>query len=240
MIQAAMVLAAGRGERMRPLTDSIPKPLVPVAGKTLIDWQLDLLDAAHVSTAVVNVAYLGHLIEAHLKERKQPEIIISREEEALETGGGIKKALPLLGNAPFFSLNGDVILQAGTQSPISRLAEWWDDEEMDALLLLQPREQATGYDGRGDFFLGSEGVLRRRRQDEEAPFVFSGVQILHPRLFSGSPEDKFSMNVLYNKHMKEDGTLTRIKGLGHDGGWYHVGDMASIRLAEEKLRAFSI
>lgn len=220
---------------MRPLTDSIPKPLVPVAGKTLIDWQLDLLLDADISTAVVNVAYLGHMIEEHLKGRRQPEIIISREEEALETGGGIKKALPLLGNAPFFALNGDVILKAGAHSPITRLMEWWDEDTMDALLLLQPRESATGYDGKGDFFLGTEGTLRRRQPDEMAPFVFSGVQILHPRLFSGSPEGKFSMNVLYNQNMKEDGTLHRIKALEHDGGWYHVGDMAAIRLAEERL-----
>lgn len=236
MIQAAMVLAAGRGERMRPLTDTIPKPLVPVAGKPLIDWQLDLLSEAHVPTAVVNVAYLGHLIEAHLKKRNDPHIIISREEEALETGGGIKKALPLLGDAPFFALNGDVILKTGVQSPLARLTEWWDDEEMDALLLLQPRGQATGYHGKGDFFLSGEGALRRREQHEDAPFVFSGVQVLHPRLFSGSPEGKFSMNLLYNKQMKQDGTLNRIKGLSHDGGWYHVGDMASIRLAEDKLK----
>lgn len=235
MIRAAMVLAAGRGERMRPLTDSMPKPLVPVAGKPLIDWQLDLLQDANIDTAVVNVAYLGHMIEEHLKGRKRPEIIISREEEALETGGGIKKALPLLGNAPFFALNGDVILKPGKHSPITCLMEWWDDDDMDALLLLQPRESATGYDGRGDFFLGAQGALKRRKPDDMAPFVFSGVQILHPRLFSGSPEGKFSMNVLYNKHMKEDGTLHRIKAIEHDGGWYHVGDMASIRLAEERL-----
>ncbi|MFO1243299.1 MAG: nucleotidyltransferase family protein [Rickettsiales bacterium] len=235
MIVSAMVLAAGRGERMRPLTDTMPKPLVSVAGKPLIDWQLDLLKDAKVETAVVNVAYLGHMIEAHLETRTRPNIIISREEEALETGGGIKKALPLLGDDPFYALNGDVILTPGSVLPVQHLAQHWNEAEMDALLLLQPIEETTGYDGKGDFYLGENGSLRRRKEGEKAPYVFSGVQILHPRLFADAPKGKFSMNVLYNKEVKADGTLGRIKGVTNDGGWYHVGDMASIRLAEEKL-----
>lgn len=239
MITSAMVLAAGRGERMRPLTDTIPKPLVAVAGKPIIDWQLDLLAEGRVETSVVNVSYLGHLLEAHLSARAAPRILISREEVALETGGGIRKALPLLGDDAFFVLNGDVIVRSGKKSPIAALKEYWEPDGMDALLLLQPRERACGYEGKGDFFLGEAGILRRRREAASAPYVFSGIQIVHPRLFRESPEGKFSINVLYNRGMKEDGTLARVKGIVHGGEWYHVGDVASIRRTQDQLSAAS-
>lgn len=237
MITSAMVLAAGRGERMRPLTDTIPKPLVAVAGKPIIDWQLDLLAEGGIQTSVVNVSYLGHLLEAHLAARTSPRILISREEVALETGGGIRQALPMLGDDAFFVLNGDVIVRSRQKNPITVLKEHWNPQEMDALLLLQPREQASGYEGKGDFFLDGADRLRRRQEALTAPYVFSGIQIVHPRLFEYAPEGKFSINVLYNQGMKNDGTLTRVKGIAHDGAWYHVGDVASIRRTEELLSA---
>ncbi len=225
-----MVLAAGLGTRMRPLTNTRPKPLISVAGRTLLDRALDWMADAGVEDVVVNTHYLAPQIEDHLRIRTQPRIILSSEaDQLLETGGGILRALPYLGEAPFVSANSDTICLDGPTPAIARLAKHWDDEEMDALLLLHPVEKAVGYEGRGDFFLGENGELTRRGDAPSAPFVFTGVQLLHPRLFENAPAGPFSMNLLYDI---EPG---RIKGLVHDGNWLHVGDPQGLQDAENWL-----
>lgn len=223
----AMVMAAGFGTRMRPLTLTLPKPLIMVAGKPLIDHTLDFLADSGVGEAVVNSHYLAELLEGHLHVRKMPpHIIISREDIVLETGGGIKNSLDILGGDPFFVLNSDVICINGKEPALQRLWQNWDDTNMDALLLLHKVEDAVGYDGKGDFFVGDDGKLRRRAENETAPYVFTGIQIIHPRLFNNSPEGAFSLNVLYNRNLLRIGTLV------HDGSWLHVGDSYGLERAE--------
>ncbi len=236
MMPGAMVLAAGLGTRMRPLTDHVPKPLIKVAGISLIDRTLDWLAASGISEAVVNSYYQAELLEAHLAKRATPKVQISRETTVLETGGGIRQALPLLGTAPFFSVNSDVICIDGKIPALHRLSQAWDDTA-DALLLVHPVAAAVGYDGPGDFFLDAGGTLRRRLDAPSAPFVFTGVQLLHPRLFDHAPDGAFSLNVLYNREMQSDGTLPRIRALRHDGHWLHIGDPPGLAAAERWLAA---
>jgi N-acetyl-alpha-D-muramate 1-phosphate uridylyltransferase len=229
----AMVLAAGLGLRMRPLTEHLPKPLVRVADITLIDRALDWLSVSGVSEAVVNSHYLASQLEAHLARRNAPKIHISREETVLETGGGIKQALSLLGNDAFFSVNSDVICLDGASPALQRLYQRWDEKEMDALLLVQQVEKTIGYEGVGDFFVHENGAIRRRGEEKNAPFVFTGVQLLHPRLFTGAPQGAFSLNLLYNRGMGSDGILKRIYALPHDGEWLHIGDAKGLTQAEQ-------
>ena len=232
-INSAMVLAAGLGLRMRPITETRPKPLVSVAGKTLLDRALDALAAAGVPSAVVNLHYLGEMIERHLVSRHAPRIAFSDELELLlETGGGVTKALPLLGDGPFYVVNADIAWVDGDIPALQRLAARWDDSAMDALLLLHPVEETTGYDGVGDYTQDAEGRLRRRRNDPAAPYVFTGVQILHPRLFAAAPAGPFSLTRLY------DGTEAegRLFGLVHDGDWHHIGTPAGLAEAEARLK----
>jgi len=232
MPDCAMVLAAGLGLRMRPITETMPKPLVPLGGVPLLDRALDRLSEAGVGTAIVNLHYLGHMIEAHLADRTKPAIRFSHEEDALlETGGGVAKALPLLGTAPFFVVNADIAWTDGTVPALQRLEERWDDDAMDALLLLHPVRDATGYGGAGDYSLAEDGCLRRRREETAAPYVFTGVQMLHPRLFDGAPGGKFSMTILYDR-AQESG---RLFGLVHDGDWHHIGTPAGLAEAEACL-----
>ncbi len=192
-----MVLAAGRGERMRPITDRLPKPLCEVAGQPMIDSILDRLARFGVETAVVNTHHLAERIERHLAARSRPRIVISREPELLDTGGGVHNALSRLGDRAFFVCNGDVCWLDGRVSVFERLAAGWDEGQMDALLLLEPTALAFGYDGPGDFVMDPLGRLRRRGEREVAPFAFAGIQILHPRLFEGAPAGAFSLNRLY-------------------------------------------
>lgn len=227
----AMVLAAGLGQRMRPLTDKLPKPLVPVGGRAMLDTILDRLQDHGIRKAVVNLHYLGAMIEGHLKDRRAPEIVFSPERDLLETGGGVRKALPLLGDAPFFVLNGDVCWLDGLTPALQRLAAAWDEAEMDALLLLHPTCSAFGYEGIGDYLMDPVGRLRRRQERQIAPFIYAGIQILHPRLFAGTPEGSFSLNRLYDK-AQEAG---RLWGLRHDGEWFHVGTPAELRAVEDAL-----
>lgn len=231
----AIVLAAGLGTRMRPLTDTCPKAMVSVGGKCLIDHVLDWMGEAGLSDVVVNTHYLAEILEAHLSARSRPRIILSHEEVLLETGGGIAKALALLGTQPFFAANSDTICLNGKTHALQRLHDAWDDEEMDALLLLHPVADAVGYDGGGDFHLHADGTLLRKRAGESAPYVFTGIQMLNPRLFIAAPQGAFSMNLLYNRGMREDGSLLRIKAIVHDGQWLHVGDPAAVLLAEQYL-----
>ncbi len=229
----AMVLAAGLGLRMRPLTETRPKPLIGVAGRTLLDRALDALAAVGVTDAVVNLHYLGDMIEAHLANRTTPRIQWSDERDRLlETGGGVTKALPMLGDANFYVVNADIAWRDGEVPALRRLAGTWDESAMDALLLLHPVEDATGYDGVGDFMLEPAGHLRRRRDGPAAPFVFTGVQILHRRLFAGAPAGPFSLTGLYDRAE----AAGRLFGLIHDGDWHHIGTPAGLVTAEAHLR----
>lgn len=230
MPKSAMILAAGLGLRMRPLTLSLPKPMIPVAGRTMLDRVFDHLDAAGVGRKVVNTHWLGGKIHRHLAGRR--DVAFSDEEELLETGGGVLKALPLLGAGPFFVCNADIVWTDGPAAALDRLAEAWDDARMDALLLLQRTATAFGYEGVGDFFLDAEGKAARRRQNQVSPTLFSGVQILHPRLFSEAEPGKFSLNRLYDR-AEADG---RLFGVVHDGGWYHIGTPDALAEAERRIR----
>ena len=235
MPQRAMVLAAGLGERMRPITDTLPKPLIELRGRTLLDSILDRVAAAGVPEAVINLHYLGEMIEARLVPRERPRVSFSHEETRLETGGGVRKALSLLGADAFFVINGDVCWLDGHTPALERLAAAWDDEEMDALLLLHPTAFAVGYAGVGDFVLAPDGRMRRRRESEVSPFVFTGIQILHPRLFEDAPEEPFSLNLIYNKA----GAAERLWGLRHDGEWFHIGTPEGLRDVEDALHPLS-
>lgn len=230
-----MVLAAGLGTRMRPLTDSVPKPLIPVAGRTLLDRALDRLAEARLQTIVINSHYLGGQIESHIAERQslqaEPRLVVSPEKDLLETGGGVLNALPLLGEAPFVVANGDALWFDGPQSAIARLASFWDPSLMDALLLLFPTAGAIGYRGRGDFFMDVAGRLERRGEGHVAPFLFTGVQILSPSLFDGEAPGAFSLNRVYDKALSRD----RLYGIRHDGVWYHVGTQEELAHVEAIL-----
>jgi MurNAc alpha-1-phosphate uridylyltransferase len=230
--RTAMVLAAGFGERMRPLTDRIPKPLVQVAGKPLIDHVLDRLAEAGVEAAVVNVHYLADQIERHVAGRVKPRVVISDERrEILGTGGGLVKALPHLGAAPFFHVNSDSLWIDGVHGNLHRLAATFDSQMMDALLLLAPSTGSIGYSGRGDFAMDPDGRLRRRGEREVAPFVYAGVAILSPALCAGAEPKPFSLTTLFDR-AAESG---RLFGLRLEGLWMHVGTPDAIALAENAI-----
>lgn len=232
--QTAMVLAAGLGTRLRPLTDHTPKPLIPVAGRTLLDRCLDRLAEAGVRQAVVNIHWLGGQIREHLKVRRDLEIVISDETDLLlETGGGIAKALPLLGDQPFVAVNADLIWcdPENETSAVQRLAAGFDPATMDGLLLLQPREAADGHDGPGDFFLEADGKLRRRGTQATAPYVYTGLQILQPVIFRDAPSGAFSLNILYDRAI----AAGRLRGLAHRGTWMDVGTHDGLKHAEQML-----
>lgn len=228
----AMVLAAGLGKRMRPLTASQPKPMVRVAGKPLIDHALDRLVSAGVTRAVVNVHYLADALEAHLRERKAPEITISDERaQLLETGGGMVKALPHLPD-PFFSLNADNIWLDGPRNAFHDLSLMWDAERMDALLLLVPHARAMNFSGPGDFHMDALGRLSRRKPGRIAPFIYTGIQLVSHRLMRDAPEGPFSTNVLWNRAIEEG----RLFGTSFTGQWFEVGTPEAIAPTEEALR----
>jgi MurNAc alpha-1-phosphate uridylyltransferase len=228
-----MALAAGLGTRMRPITEVRPKALVEIAGLSLIERALNKLSGAGVERAVVNLHHLGDMIEEQLAGRSAPEIVYSREDVLLETGGGIANALALLGTEPFYAVNTDILWIDGQTAALARLASAWDDARMDGLLLLHPTSGALGYDGRGDFMTDTEGRLARRPKDGTAPYVFAAVQILHPRLFNGAKVEPFSLNVLYDKAI----AAGRLYGLVHDGHWAHVGTPEALAGAEALLAA---
>ena len=228
----AMVLAAGFGQRMRPLTDSRPKPLVEVAGKALLDHVLDRLADAGVEQAIVNVHYLGDQIVAHTAARKRPAIVISDERDALlDTGGGVVKAMPLLGDEPFYHINSDTIWIDGVTPNLTRLAERFDAAAMDALLLLAPTAGSIGYAGRGDFLMAADGRLGPRAERDIAPFVYAGAAILSPRLFDGAPAGAFSLTRLFNRAIDQG----RLYGLRLEGLWMHVGTPDAIGQAEKAI-----
>jgi N-acetyl-alpha-D-muramate 1-phosphate uridylyltransferase len=230
----AMVLAAGFGTRMRPLTLTTPKPLIKVAGKTLLDYGFDRLREAKVETAVVNGHYLADQIEAWCARQQSPKVIFSNERDAiLDTGGGIARALPLLGDEPFFVLNADCFWLDGKVPALQRLKQAWDDQTMDCLLLLCDPKATTGYDGQGDFVLDAAGRVNRRHMFPDQPaYAYIGGYVVHPRFFNSAPPGAFSTNVLWDKAIAEG----RLFGLAHDGHWLHVGTVEAIAEAEAVLR----
>jgi MurNAc alpha-1-phosphate uridylyltransferase len=233
VIDTAMILGAGLGTRMRPLTDVVPKPLIRLNGKALIDHALDRLEAAGITRVVVNVHYRADQLEAHLKTRTSPRILISDErDELLDTGGGVVKALPLLGDKPFLIHNSDTAWIEGIGGSLSRLIAGWDGDRMDSLMLLALAATSVGYDGHGDFNMEASGVLTRRRERVEAPFVFAGVSIAHPRLFAGAPAGAFSLNKLWDGAIAE----RRLYGTRLDGVWMHIGTPEALAEAEQRLK----
>ena len=232
-LNAAMLLSAGLGKRMAPAANGLPKPLVALHGKALIDHALDRLAAAGVARAIVNVHYKADLIEAHLQKRQAPAIEISDERAALlDTGGGVKKALPRLGPGPFLIHNADSVWIEGVGSNLARLAGAWDEARMDCLLLLAGASASHGYQGRGDFALESDGRIRRRKVEQElVPFAFTGVSVAHPRLFDGSPDGAFSLNLVWSKAI----AAGRAYGVRMDGEWMHVGSPDALAEAERCL-----
>ena len=217
---------------MRPLTLTRPKPLVRVAGRALLDWTLDSVAAAGVNRAVLNVHHFAPMITAHVAARTKPSVIISDEADLLlETGGGVVKALPHLGEAPFFVMNCDAIIRDRDRPALKRLAEAWDPHSQDVVMLLHPRETAHGFDGPGDFFLRPDGALSRRGTAPTAPFVYAGAYIMHPRILAGETAVPFSMNRIWDRVIAQG----RMQGLVHDGDWYHVGTPEAVGSTEQLL-----
>jgi MurNAc alpha-1-phosphate uridylyltransferase len=233
MIDTAMLMAAGLGKRMRPLTATRPKPLVKVAGKPLMDHALDRLEAGGIKKVVVNVHYLADTVEAHLKARKCGlNFAVSDERpKLLETGGGLIKAKPLLGDQPFFCANSDNLWIDGPQETLGMMRRIWNPDRMDALLLLVPLARATCHTGPGDFHMDANGRLTRRKTAYVAPFVFTGVQILSPSLLVDPPGDVFSTNVFWNRAIEAG----RLYGVPHQGLWFDVGTPKAIPVVEAML-----
>jgi N-acetyl-alpha-D-muramate 1-phosphate uridylyltransferase len=230
-----MLLAAGLGTRLRPVTNLLPKPLVQLNGRTLLDHAIDRLVAVGVERVVVNTHYMAERVVEQLAGRRTPSIEISQEPELLDTGGGVKNALTLLGET-FFVVNADVFWLDGKDSALLRLARVFDAERMDAVLLLQRTVGAVGYDGDGDYLLDPAGHPRRRGKREIAPFLFAGIQLLHRRLFENWPQRIFSLVQLYDRAEAED----RLRAIVHDGEWYHIGTPAGLAATRERLASHRI
>ncbi|WP_417431113.1 nucleotidyltransferase family protein [Kiloniella sp.] len=232
IIKNAMILAAGFGKRMRPITETIPKPLVPVLGVPMLESIIAKLRIAGIEKIVVNGFYLKEQIQSFVDAYGDPMITFSEEYEILETGGGVTQALPLLGNDPFVVVNGDVCWLDGTDAAIKRLMNFWNPDVMDALLLVHPKSKAYGYEGAGDFFLKNEKRLCRRGEAITAPYVYAGIQILHPKLFVDAPQGSFSLNEIFDRALVSN----RLCGLEHDGEWFHVGTPEGLREVEGLLQ----
>ncbi|PHR16881.1 MAG: mannose-1-phosphate guanylyltransferase [Sphingopyxis sp.] len=232
-VETAMIMAAGLGQRMRPLTDNRPKPLVEVAGKAMIDHCFDKLAEAGIGKAVVNVHYLADMMEAHLAASSYPiQVKVSDErEQLLETGGGLVKAERLIGEENFFCINSDNLWTDGSTNSLHRLAQAWDEKRMDALLLLVPREVAHNYKGSGDFHLDDERRISRKRPGQQAPLIFSGIQLIAKRLLRDPPEGPFSTNIFWERAIGEG----RLFGLVHEGEWFEVGSPEAIAPTEAAL-----
>jgi MurNAc alpha-1-phosphate uridylyltransferase len=229
-LRSGMVLAAGLGTRLRPLTETIPKPLVELEGRTLLDHAIDRLALAGVERVVVNVHYKADMIAAQLARRSHPWIEISQEAELLDTGGGVAQALPLLDDA-FFVLNSDVFWRDRQDSTLLRLSAAFDPERMDAVLVLQETATAVGYEGPGDYFLDASGRPRRRGGREPAPYLFAGIQVLHRRLFDPVPDRVFSLVRLFDGAERSG----RLQAIIHSGKWYHVGTLEALAMTRVSL-----
>jgi MurNAc alpha-1-phosphate uridylyltransferase len=228
--KSAMMLAAGLGTRMRPLTDAMPKPLLEIEGRALLDHAIDRLALVGVETVVVNTHYKADIVAAHLAGRQRPRIEISHEEQLLETGGGVRRALPRLGEV-FFVVNSDVLWLDSKDYALARLAAAFDPACMDAVLLLQRTATAVGYDGDGDYFLDTLGTPRRRAEGEIAPFLFSGIQLFHRQAFEGAPGGRFSLNLIYDRAE----AAGRLHAIVHDGEWFHVGTPEGLATTRARL-----
>ena len=233
--RVGMVLAAGLGTRLRPLTDSVPKPLVEINGRTLLDHAIDRLALAGAERVVVNLHYKADLVRAALARRSAPHIDVSEEPDLLETGGAVKHALPLLEDV-FWVVNSDVLWLDGPDYALTRLAQTYDPERMDAVLLMQRTATAVGYDGNGDYFLDPAGCARRRREREVAPYLFSGIQLMHRRLFDGMTEPVFSLNRIYDAAERGG----RLQGIVHDGEWYHAGSPEGLSATRARLSSHRV
>jgi len=232
--ETAIVLAAGHGVRMRPLTDTLPKPLVRLKGRALIDHVLDRIADSGIPRAIVNVHYLADKIEAHLKTRKVPEIVFSDERKVLlDTGGGTLNALPKLGPEPFLIHNSDSVWIEGVGANLTRLFATWDSGTMDALMLLASAATSLGYEGSGDFVMATDGRLQRRGERQMAPFVFTGVSIAHPRMFDGVETGTFSLNRVWDRAIEQG----RLYGIRLDGLWMHVGTPEALVEAERWIES---
>jgi MurNAc alpha-1-phosphate uridylyltransferase len=230
-IKKAMVLAAGYGTRLKPLTDRVPKPLVPVAGKPMIQYALDRLQAYGIDEVVINVSHLKEQLTAWLAGCKKLTVKLSGEAEPLETGGGLKKALPLLGHEPVFTINSDIIWLDEGESALARLTRHWDDAKMDVLLLTQSKARAIGYDkGEDHLFVKRENTFEWDAQ--EAPYIIAGIGILHPRILLDAPDGKFSVKVLWHQALAQN----RLFCLPHHGRWFQTGTIEDIKKAEEFLK----
>ena len=230
--RSAMVLAAGLGTRLRPVTETVPKPLIEIDGRALIDHAIDHLALAGVECVVVNIHYKAAMLRAHLTRRAHPRILLSEENELLDTGGGVAQALPLLGDV-FFIVNSDVIWRDSTEPALIRLASAFKPANTDAVLLLQPTATAVGYEGSGDYHLGPLGGPRRRRGGDVTPYLFAGIQLLHRRLFADQPGRIFSLVRLFDRAE----TAGRLQAVVHDGEWYHVGTPQGLAAIRERLSA---
>jgi MurNAc alpha-1-phosphate uridylyltransferase len=233
--RSGMVLAAGLGTRLRPVTETIPKPLVEINGRTLLDHALDRLALAGVERVVVNVHYKAAMVAAQLARRDHPRMEISEEPELLDTGGGVKRALPLLADA-FFVVNGDVFWLDGKDHALLRLAGAFDPDHIDAILLLQRTVTAVGYEGSGDYFLDASGKPHRRGEREVAPYLFAGIQLLHRRLFDGMPDRIFSLVRLFDRAERAG----RLHAIVHDGEWYHIGTPEGLAATRERLSSHRV
>jgi MurNAc alpha-1-phosphate uridylyltransferase len=233
MTRRAMLLAAGLGTRMRPLTDRMPKPLLPLGGKALIDHALDRLEEAGVETVVINAHWQADQLAAYLERRTRPRTVLLREPALLDTGGSVKAALDLLGTEPFFVVNGDAFWLDGTRPALARLAAAFDPASSDGVLLVHRTFQVHADVGFGDFALDSWGRLRRRREREVAPYIYAGLQIVSPALLAEMPDGRFSMNQAWDAAIGQD----RLGGVVHDGLWFHLSTPADLSEAESILQA---
>jgi len=231
--KTGMVLAAGLGTRMRPITNTKPKPLVQVSGKTLLDHALDALGAAKVETAVVNVHHFADQMEEHVANRSHgPAVVISDErDELMNSGGGVARALPQLGSDPFFLLNGDSFWIEGFKPNLDRMADAWRADDMDMLLLLSSMTTAVGYDAAGDFNMDPDGRLERRGESTSSPFAYAGAAIVNPAIFNDAPEGAFNLNILFDRAIQAG----RLFGVRMDGLWLHVGTPEAIDEAEKAI-----
>lgn len=226
----AMVLAAGYGTRLKPLTDRLPKPLIPVAGKPMIEYALDQLKAYGIAEVVINISHHRDQMSAYLSRVRGLNIRLSEETEPLETGGGLKKALPLLGDAPFFVINSDIIWTDGQETALDRLTRQWDGTRMDLLFLVQSKARAVGY-STGEDHLFVMRTNTRYWDEQEAPYIIAGIGIMHPRLLTDAPEGKYSVKTLWHKALHQN----RLVCLPHQGRWFQTGTVADIEKAERLL-----
>ena len=231
-IKKAMVLAAGYGTRLKPLTDRVPKPLVPVAGKPMIQYALDQLQACGIEEVIINVSHLKEPLTAWLAGCKNLTVRLSEEAEPLETGGGLKQALPLLGNEPAFAINSDIIWMDEGESALDRLARHWDDAKMDFLLLAQPKSRAVGHDqGEDHLFIKPGNTIDWNERD--APYIIAGIGIFHPRVLRDAPDGKFSVKIIWHQALAQN----RLFCLPHHGRWFQTGTPADIKKAEAHLKS---